>query len=187
MAVYPPIPVSRDSSKVPQNAGFRIRVIDSNVAVDDVVVGQSFAMGIVHTFITTAEKDQLLALWEANKGTEITLVWPEDWQQKDADLAGDIQSSGANTVELESGASAVDDTYNGWWVQVDCSQYREVVDYDGASRIATVSPSFSPVPSSTYALHENLVPLSFYMTGRPVESNTDGGWWEVSVQGVASE
>ena len=69
-----------------------------------------------------------------------------------------------NAVRLASSASSTDDTYNNLFIEVTKtfddgtikSQKRRIVDYDGSSRIAKVSPPFSPdqlpVAGSSYKI-----------------------------------
>ena len=186
MANYPSLAFDRSSSKSPTNRSFRIRVIGDNVSVDPVAFGQSFNISIVHEFIQLAEKDVVLAFWAANKGTATTLVWPADYPIDAAFLTGTVQAATATTIQLESGASAVDDAYNGMWVQVGAHQYREIADYVGATRTATVA-TMSPVPApgDVYGIHAVITPLTLYITGRPEETSKATGWWSVSLSGVA--
>ncbi len=67
--------------------------------------------------------------------------------------AGTAQSGGGSTIRLRSGASGSDDTYNGCMVFIDsgtgAGQYREISDYVGATKDATVSVAWGTAPDNT--------------------------------------
>lgn len=60
------------------------------------------------------------------------------------DESGTVQNGGnsATTVQLDIGASNVNDTYNGWWIKITsgqgANQVRKIKSYDGSTRIATI-------------------------------------------------
>lgn len=65
-------------------------------------------------------------------------------------------ASTTTTVTLPAGASAVDDFYNGDWLEVATTAYpfvapdgqtRRIIDYTGATRVATVFPAFTVAPT----------------------------------------
>lgn len=79
-------------------------------------------------------------------------------------LGGDSESGlalswGAATIGLAASASAVDDFYNGQAVWIvggtGSGQQLRIIDYDGATKTATVSENWSTVPdgSSQYEMH----------------------------------
>lgn len=70
-------------------------------------------------------------------------------------------TSGGSTVDLSTltGASAVDDTYNGWIVSVTADngtnvEYRKVTDYDGTSKILTIEGTFTFASAASTALND---------------------------------
>lgn len=60
------------------------------------------------------------------------------------DDSGTVQNSGntATTIHLSSGASGVNDYYNGWWIKITsgtgAGQVRRIRSYNGLTRIATI-------------------------------------------------
>lgn len=66
---------------------------------------------------------------------------------------GIAQAGAATTITLNSGASAVDSTYNGQWVFIRAGtgtdQARMVTGYVGATKVATVSHAWATNPDST--------------------------------------
>src|SRR5690606_14062035 len=73
-------------------------------------------------------------------------------------LAGDT-----STITLPSSASSVNDTYNGSAIYINtgtgAGQLREITDYVGATRVATVDTLFTTAPgaSSTYTISPKVV------------------------------
>lgn len=61
--------------------------------------------------------------------------------------------STSTTANLASGASATNDIYNTRWIRIDsgtgAGQIRQIVDYVGSTKIATVSPAWSVTPDAT--------------------------------------
>ena len=89
MAAYPAYPKSEsESSKVPNNMGFRIRAINSKVHVDYLETGQSYRIRIKHIVDNTA-KEALLTLWNSNIGIPITITWPGDTAAMNLYLTGE--------------------------------------------------------------------------------------------------
>jgi len=68
---------------------------------------------------------------------------------------GTAQAGAASTITLDSGASAVDDYYNGCWVNITNNspanaqgQARKITDYVGSTKVATVEGTYGTNPSS---------------------------------------
>jgi len=68
---------------------------------------------------------------------------------------GTAQAGAASTITLDSGASAVDDFYNGCWVNITNDspanvrgQCRMITDYVGSTKVATVEGTWGTNPSS---------------------------------------
>ena len=70
---------------------------------------------------------------------------------------GYAQAGAASTITLESGASSDDDVYIGDLVYIStgagATQSRLITDYNGTTKVATVSPVWSTQPNSTSVYH----------------------------------
>ncbi len=66
---------------------------------------------------------------------------------------GLAQAGAASTITLDSNASAIDDTYNDSWVVIvsgtGVGQSRRVTDYNGTTKVATVSAAWITQPDDT--------------------------------------
>ncbi|CAB5223006.1 hypothetical protein UFOVP372_47 [uncultured Caudovirales phage] len=86
-------------------------------------------------------------------------------------VQGLAQGGSANTITLESTASAVDDYYVGWLVKLEGGpgsfQQANITAYNGTTKVATISGTFSPVPTSAtrYRLMSNSIGLNMGSTG----------------------
>ena len=75
-------------------------------------------------------------------------------------VTGTAQAGAASSITLAAGASASDDFYNGWLIEITsgtgAGQYNKITDYVGASKVATVENAWSTTPDATsvYALTE---------------------------------
>ncbi len=72
-------------------------------------------------------------------------------------------SADGTTVKLDTNASAVDDAYNGYVIEVKLDgskEHRVITDYVASTRIVTVSPAFSVAPDNndTYSLYLGTYP-----------------------------
>jgi len=78
---------------------------------------------------------------------------------------GDAQAGGASTITLASGASALDDYYNGMEVYIyantGAGQRRIVQSYVGATRVATVTVAWSVVPDTTSSYEVSALSVTF--------------------------
>ena len=79
--------------------------------------------------------------------------------------SGTAQAGAAGTVTLASGASAVNDFYNGLFVLITNNdpsgaqyQLRKIIDYAGSTRVATIESNWGTNPSSA-STYDILVPL----------------------------
>jgi hypothetical protein len=76
---------------------------------------------------------------------------------------GTAQAGTTNTITLATGASAVDDTYNGYIIEILTGHTHAfhnlalITDYVGSTRVATISPNWYVIPDSTieYVIHRN--------------------------------
>jgi hypothetical protein len=86
-------------------------------------------------------------------------------------VLGLAQGGAANTITLESTASAVNDYYVGWLVKLEggpgAGQQANITAYNGTTKVATVSSTFSPAPTSAtrYHLESNAIGLNMGSTG----------------------
>lgn len=68
-------------------------------------------------------------------------------------VTGTAQAGGASTITLASGASAVNDTFNGDWIEITAGtglgQMRLVSDYVGATKVLTVDLAWGTQPDAT--------------------------------------
>lgn len=66
---------------------------------------------------------------------------------------GTAQAGAGGTVTLDAGASAVNDNYNGQWVRITggtgVGQVRNITDYVGATKVATIAPNWGTNPDNT--------------------------------------
>ena len=66
---------------------------------------------------------------------------------------GTAQGGSANTITLAASASATDDEYNTLPVEIiggtGAGQSGDITDYDGTTKVATISGTFSPAPDAT--------------------------------------
>ncbi len=97
--------------------------------------------------------------------------------------SGTAQSGGSNTITLASGASGVNDHYNGCTVFIDdgqnAGQYRLITDYDGSTKLATLSAvwnsSIAPDSSSVYVVVPTVTISGGTGSGLTARAYTDGG------------
>lgn len=84
---------------------------------------------------------------------------------------GLAQGGSANTITLESTASAVNNYYVGWLVKLEGGPgeglQANITAYDGSTKVATVSSTFTPAPTSAtrYRLESNTIGLNMGSTG----------------------
>ena len=67
--------------------------------------------------------------------------------------SGTLQAGTSTTVTLKATASAIDDVYNGMYVNITggtgSGQTRLIVDYNGTTKVATVGEAFTTTPDAT--------------------------------------
>lgn len=77
--------------------------------------------------------------------------------------SGTAQAGGSTTITLESGESSADDFYNGSVILLTggtgASQYRQITDYNGTTKVATVDSAWgtNPDSSTTYQIMGRIV------------------------------
>jgi hypothetical protein len=98
--------------------------------------------------------------------------------------AGTAQSGGVDTLELATGASAADDHYNGMTLELVSGagsvQEREIVDYDGTTKVATVSPRWA-----TNEFQRSNELTNAYWTKSVNIADLGDGWFTVEDDNVA--
>ena len=69
--------------------------------------------------------------------------------------SGTAQAGAASTITLAAGASASDDAYNDHVIYIasgaGANQWRKITDYNGTTKVATVSPAWTTQPDNTSA------------------------------------
>ncbi len=74
-------------------------------------------------------------------------------EQQTATRTGTAQAGFTNTITLDAGASAVDGFYNGFVIRLTggtgSGQIRQIIAYDGTTKIATVSYNWGTQPDNT--------------------------------------
>lgn len=81
----------------------------------------------------------------------------DDYWDDPADIqpyhTGTAQSGGASSIQLDVGASAVDDYYNTYYVKIiagtGVGEEKQIISYDGASKTATVDSAWIAAPDAT--------------------------------------
>lgn len=68
--------------------------------------------------------------------------------------SGTAQAGGSTSITLRSGASSTDDFHNGMSLQITAGtgsgqDHQEITDYDGTTKVATVSGAWTTTPDST--------------------------------------
>lgn len=75
------------------------------------------------------------------------------WLQSNVSATGMAQAGGASSITLAAGSSAVNDFYVGKTVHLTSGtglgQYKEIIDYDGATKVATVRGAWTTAPDAT--------------------------------------
>ncbi|RXR28968.1 hypothetical protein [Sphingobium fluviale] len=75
------------------------------------------------------------------------------WLQSNVSATGTAQAGGVDTITLASGASAVDDYCVGRTVLLTSGtgsgQYKEIIDYNGTTKVATVRGNWTTPPDAT--------------------------------------
>lgn len=103
----------------------------------------------------------------AKSGGEFTLIQDGIDAASPSVHNGTAQAGGNNTITLASGASAVNDFYNGMKVRLDGGtgdgQIRTITDYVGSTKVATVDSNWSvnPDATSTYDVNSIVTVLVF--------------------------
>lgn len=85
---------------------------------------------------------------------------------------GNVVASTLNTITLDSNASEIDDIYNNKVIEIvygsGNGQFREIIDYDGTTKIATLRKNLGELPTtnSDYIIHKNsgVIPLQTQTT-----------------------
>jgi hypothetical protein len=78
------------------------------------------------------------------------------------------QAGAAGSITLDAGASASDDQYNGLWILpksgTGLGQARQIYDYNGSTKVATVMPNWTTAPASDTVCDLG-TPYSAFQTG----------------------
>lgn len=102
---------------------------------------------------------------------------------------GTAQAGGASTITLASGASSVNDTYNGCSVTITSGlgsgQTRLIISYVGSTRVATVDTAWSTNPDNTSVYSVKEYPT--YVNGQTVATAERENHKEQGIQNAHSE
>ena len=107
-----------------------------------------------------ATKVATVAAWGTNPSSSSTYAITKG-------LQATAQAGASTTITLAASASASDDTYNDWYVKViggtGSGQVRQISDYVGSTKVATVSSAWTTNPDSTseYMMFENAPHATF--------------------------
>ena len=109
---------------------------------------------------------------------------------------GTAQAGAATTITLDAGASAVDDFYNGCWVNITndspanvLGQARQITDYVGSTKVATVSDAWGTNPSVASTFEILLAPGTSDLkmwAGTQVDDPATVGLPDVRIQSIAA-
>jgi hypothetical protein len=151
-----------------------------NVAGNTILQGNLIVNGTTTSLVSTNTEltDNIFMLNAGPTGTKDSGFVINRWQYNNDDGEGDVVSDAlytqdtlqspqgslnANEVRLSTNASSSDDYYNGWWIKMISGanatpnpQVRKIIDYDGTSKIATLSAdwtSSNPAGNDTYRLY----------------------------------
>jgi len=99
---------------------------------------------------TTYTVPNMKTFWENNSGLTTKTV---DNVGSTAIRTGTAQAGAAGTITLDASASSTDDTYNGSVCIINggtgVGQCRAIVDYDGSTKVATITPNWTTSPDNT--------------------------------------
>lgn len=113
-----------------------------------------------------------LLTWVVNEGLRTVATWVDPMTGREVRIPEkigdmhfqsyyesgtlDADAPSASTIQLPTGASTTDDTYNGWVITLG-SQDRYIVDYDGSTLRATLADDWDTEPDSgdEYELAKN--------------------------------
>lgn len=93
-----------------------------------------------------------------NGSTKVATV-SGTWGTQPATVTGTAQAGAASTITLAAGASATDDLFNGGYITITsgtgAGQSKVVTDYNGTTKVLTISGSWSTQPDATsvYAIN----------------------------------
>ena len=152
-----PISPSSPDSEVSQNQG---TFADCTNEATEIATSS----GVVYLDLTAAEMDtkcSTVRIQSTGAKTTIAVLYPV---RMPVLRAGTAQAGAATTITLDASASAIDDFYNGCWVNCTndtpsgvAGQCRRITDYVGSTKVATVEAAWGTNPSSSTTF-EVLVP-----------------------------
>jgi len=147
---------------------------DLNVGGDATITGNLFVNGTTTTVTSTTISvgDNTFQLNSGPAGSRDAGVLIQRYQVDNNAGTGDVVSdtaatsgtlsatNGTTTITLPASFSAVNDTYNSWWVKITSgtanNNVRQITDYDGTTKIATLSSALTATPADntdTFALY----------------------------------
>lgn len=138
--------------------GFHATMVGSEVQYDA-------ASGLTTYAVTPANNslnltlDGVLVQAQAEVGTANVSVYADAINRAVLGETGAAVAAAATTITLAATASALDDLYNGWTIEITsglaAGDVRTIEDYDGGTQIATVDAAFSAAvaPADTYFIY----------------------------------
>ena len=147
---------------------------DDMAATANIQIVSSSASDTTQTVTVTGRKPSGNIITEVktlNGTTAVPMTTNTSWERllkavKSATTTGDVavesatatrtntaQAGTANTITLDAGASATDNEYNGQVIRITggtgVNQIRQVIDYDGTTKVATVNGDWTTNPDAT--------------------------------------
>ncbi|HAA89354.1 MAG TPA: hypothetical protein DCE07_02040 [Peptococcaceae bacterium] len=133
-------------------AGFSLIEVAVVILILAVITVALMGLFLTGNIFTAQARHEVAALNQAREILEEIKSIPDS-------QLGTTQDAGDDWIRLESRASSEDDFYNGYLIATTggtgAGQVREVVDYDGESRVATVGPLWRTKPianDTTYVI-----------------------------------
>jgi hypothetical protein len=154
-------------------AGFSSDVAGKLFDLDGVVTATDDIEGRKITYYTASKVMKVY-----DKGDDLLAATPDDvllgWRP--SIHTGQATNGGANDIHLSNSASNANDAYNGMYITITsgtgAGQTRRITDYTGSSKIAAVTPSWSPHPSSSSYYSIDLSTTMFTGTAQSGTTNS---------------
>ena len=158
---------------------------DLNVGGDATITGNLFVNGTTTSVNSTtiSVTDNTFQLNTGPTGTRDAGFLIERYQVDNNAALGDVVNETAVTsgtlgvgntatdITLPAGFSAVDDTYNNWWVLITSgsqqNEVRQITDYVGSTKVATLSSALTGAPvdsTDTFELYNKSFVAHYYDT-----------------------
>jgi len=124
----------------------------SNEAVELATSSGMYYLDLIATELDTQSTAIIVKTSTVGAKTTPMVLYPRRLPQV---RTGTAQAGAASTITLDAGASAIDDYYNGCYVNITnnspanaLGQARKIIDYVGSTKVATVQGTWGTNPSS---------------------------------------